>query len=129
MSNPYLRYGFLSATLCLTCGFTELPAQNLGSIVGLVTDASGGVIPGAAVRVTQEETNVSHTLQTDITGTFLAAALNSGMYTIEVSATGFKAYRRSGIVLNLRDQIRLDVQLEIGSITETVEVTGQAVAL
>ena len=104
-------------------------AQNLGSIVGLVTDSSGAVIPGAKVKVIQQETGVSRELETDETGAYLAPALNVGTYTIEVTAEGFKAYRQTDIVLNVRDQLRVNVQLELGQVSETVEVVGEVVSL
>ncbi len=107
----------------------DLSAQSLGSIVGLVTDATNAVVPGATVRVTQQETGVTRTFQTDSTGTYLAPALNVGTYTVEVSAPGFKAFRRTDIILNVRDQIRVDVRLELGDVAETVEVVGQVVSL
>ncbi len=120
---------FLTALVCAAfTGFT-LHAQNLGSIVGLVTDATGAAVPAADVKVTQQETGVTRTFQTGPTGTYLAPALNVGTYTVEVSAPGFKTFRRSDIVLNVRDQIRVDVRLELGEVTETVEVVGQVVSL
>jgi len=106
-----------------------MQAQNLGSIVGLVTDSTRAVVPNATVKVTQQETGVVRTFTTDTTGTYLAPALNVGTYTVEVSAAGFKTFRRPDIVLNVRDQIRVDVQLEVGQVAETIEVTGQAVSL
>jgi hypothetical protein len=114
---------------CAVLGTPALRAQNLGSIVGLVTDASGGVVPGAGVKVTQQETLVARSFVTDESGTYLAPALNVGTYTVEVSAPGFKAFRRTDIVLNVRDQVRVNVELQLGNVTETVEVVGQAVAL
>ncbi|MCW5981133.1 MAG: carboxypeptidase regulatory-like domain-containing protein [Bryobacteraceae bacterium] len=103
--------------------------QHLGSIVGLVTDSTGAVVPEATVRVTQQETGVARTVTTDTTGTYLAHGLNVGTYTVEVTASGFKTYRRTDVVLNVRDQIRADVSLELGQVAETIEVIGHAVSL
>src|SRR5881397_2296645 len=129
MSKRNYLYGVLAVVFCLTLGTSALHAQNLGSIVGLVTDASGAVVPGATVKVTQQETRVTRSFLTDSTGTYLASALNVGTYTVEVSAAGFKAYRRGDIVINVRDQIRVDVRLEVGNVLDTVEVVGQVVTL
>jgi hypothetical protein len=115
--------------LCAALHLTTADAQNLGSIVGLVTDATGAVVPSASVKVIQQETNVARSTATDTTGTYLAPALNIGTYTIEVSATGFKSFRRTDVVLNVRDQIRVDIRLEVGQLAETVEVVGQVVSL
>jgi hypothetical protein len=107
----------------------KLQAQNLGSIVGRVTDQTGGVVPGATVKVARQETGLERSYLTDETGTFLASGLNAGTYTVEVNMTGFKAYRRGDIVLNVRDQLRVDVRLELGNVSETIEVMERAVAL
>ncbi len=129
MRKDLLQYSLLATAFCLLLGLSSLQAQNLGSVVGLITDASGAAVPGATIKVTQQETGVARTYHSDTTGTYLAPALNVGTYTIEVSLTGFKTVRRTDIVLNVRDQIRVDIQLEIGNVTETVEVVGQAVSL
>ena len=119
----------LLVALCLVFGISTLQAQNLGSIVGLVSDSTGAVIPGADVSVTHQETGLTRNLQTNTTGTYLASGLQAGTYTIEVTSTGFKTFRESEIVLNLRDQLRVNAQLELGEVTETIEVTGQVVSL
>lgn len=119
----------VGAILCVALGATAAQAQNLGSIVGLVTDSTGAVVPGATVKVTQQETGVARTFSTDSTGTYLASGLNVGTYTVEVTATGFKSFRRTDVVLNVRDQIRVDVPLEVGEVAETIEVVGQVVSL
>jgi hypothetical protein len=108
---------------------TIAQAQNLGSFVGLVTDSTGAVVPGATVKVTQQETGVSHSYTTDSTGTYLAPALNAGTYTIEVTASGFKSFRQTDVILNVRDQNRVDVRLEVGQVAETIEVVGETVSL
>ena len=123
--GKFLAGVMLCVTLCLTTAY----AQNLGSIVGLVTDATGSVVPNASVKVTQQETNVARTATTDSTGTYLMPTLNAGTYTVEVTASGFKTFRRPDIVLNVRDKLRVDVKLEVGQLTETVEVVGEAVSL
>jgi len=130
MKQSSLRKTFLLiAVVWLALGAVAAQAQNLGSIVGLVTDSTGAVVPNATVKVTQQETGVSRTFTTDSTGTYLAHGLNVGTYTVEVTASGFKTFRRADIVLNVRDQIRVDVPLEVGQVAETIEVVGQVVSL
>lgn len=127
------RRGSVLSLLQILCwvGCLTVPgyAQNLGSIVGLVTDRTGAAVPGAQVVVTQQETGVTRKTQTDPTGTYLVPALNVGTYTVEISAPGFKLFRKTDVVLNVRDQIRVDAQLEVGEVTETVEVLAEAVSL
>jgi hypothetical protein len=130
MNRSHLRFQWPAGVLlCLALGLSTAKAQNLGSIVGLVTDSSGSAVPNATVKVTQQETKVSRTFITDATGTYLASALNAGTYTVEVSAAGFKSFRRPDVVLNVRDQLRVDAPLEVGQLAETIEVVGQAVML
>ncbi|MCW5979385.1 MAG: carboxypeptidase regulatory-like domain-containing protein [Bryobacteraceae bacterium] len=120
---------WLGVLLCLALVSTTANAQNLGSIVGLVTDSTGAVVPSATVKVTQQETGVSRTVASDTTGTYLAPTLNAGTYTVEASASGFKTFRQTDIVLNVRDQLRVDVRLEVGQVAETIEVVGETVSL
>jgi hypothetical protein len=106
-----------------------LDAQNLGSIVGLVSDTTGAVIPGAEVKITDQDTGFVRTFLTNETGNYVAPALPLGKYTVEVSAKGFKSWRQNDVLLNLRDIIRVDVQLEVGEMAETVEVHEETVRL
>jgi len=108
---------------------TTAQAQNLGSIVGLVTDPTDRAVPNAAVRVTQQETGFTRTFTTDNTGTYLASALNAGTYTVEISAPGFRPFRKTDIVVNVRDQDRVDARLVVGQVAEAIEVVAQAVNL
>lgn len=125
-----LSAGALAVLLLMGSVFSRpLSAQNLGSIVGLVTEATGAVVPGAEIKVTNQDTGVVRTLQSDSTGNYLAPALPAGRYSIEVSSRGFKTFRKTDIILNIRDQIRVDVQLELGEVTETVNVTAEVVQL
>jgi hypothetical protein len=95
----------------------------------LVTDPTGSVVPNATIKVTQQETNVVRTVTSDSTGTYLVPSLNIGTYTVEATAAGFKTFRQSDVVLNVRDQIRVDIRLEVGQVADTVEVVAQAVSL
>ncbi len=110
-------------------GISSLWAQNVGSIVGLVTDRTGAAVPNAEVKVISQDTGLVRTLATDATGNFLAAGLPVGTYTVEAGAKGFKTSRKTDITLNIRDQIRVDMQLDVGELTETVEVTAPVVTL
>lgn len=106
-----------------------LAAQNTAVIVGNVTDSTGAVIPGAEVTATHSETGRAAQVQTNENGAYVLAALELGAYAVEVSSEGFKTFRRPDIVLNVRDRIRVDVQLDLGEVTEVIEVTSQVVAL
>jgi hypothetical protein len=115
---------------CLALAFLPAMAQTTtGSIVGTVTDKTGAVVPGAAVTVTNTDTGGANRTLTDSSGNYVVTTLPVGHYSVAVEATGFKKSVSAGITLNLQDRIGVNVVLELGQITETVEVQGAAPAL
>lgn len=118
--------GLLGA-ICLAIG-TSSPAYAQGgsgtsSLAGVVVDSGGGVIPGATVVVKNNATGASNTVITGSTGTFSVPALPIGTYTVTVTLSGFKTF-----VANVRllagTPGELKATLEVGQLTETVEVRG-----
>jgi len=115
--------------VCLSLVFLSLPAAaqtTTGSIVGKVTDPTGGVVPNAAVTVTNVDTGISTKTATDSSGNYAVTPLPVGNYSVTVEAAGFKKSVNSGITLNVQDRIGVNVTLEVGQVSETVEVTGAA---
>ena len=100
-----------------------------GSIVGKVTDPTGGVVAAAAVSVININTGIDTKSSSDGSGNFVVTPLPVGTYTVTVEAPGFKKWSSSGIVLNVQDRIGLNVVLEVGQVSETVEVVGAAPAI
>ncbi|MFN7996238.1 MAG: carboxypeptidase regulatory-like domain-containing protein [Bryobacteraceae bacterium] len=96
-----------------------------GSIVGNVTDANGAVIPTAAVTATNQDTGVSSSAITDHAGTYQFITLQPGIYTVKVAVTGFKTFERRDVPVEANNTIRTDVQLEVGSMEQSVTVTGE----
>src|SRR2546421_3592915 len=96
-----------------------------GRILGTVTDQSDGLVKGARVTITNVDTGVARTLETNDAGDFVAPSLPPGPYKLVVEATGFKKVERNGIRLEVAKDIRLDLTMLAGSITETVTVTEQ----
>jgi len=97
-----------------------------GEIAITVTDPTGAVVPGTAVTITGAATgNMIRTLQSNERGLASAPLLPPGVYDIVVSASGFKTAVRSGIVLRVGQVIALPVELETGSMSESVTVVGQ----
>ena len=111
------------------CAASLLHAQNLGSISGLVKDRTGSVVPGATVKLTHQDTGLVRTFTTSDSGNYAAPALPAGTYALEATASGFSLTRQTGIVVNLRDALRIDVQLDVTSVQEAVEVKAEAVQL
>jgi len=106
-------------------------AQTItGSIAGRVVDQQGAVVGGATVTAASVARNVRVSMKTDAAGQFVFAALEPGNYTVTVEATGFKKLTRSDIALDANDKLAIgDVVLEVGAVTETVEVAAQAALL
>ena len=99
-------------------------AQTTGTatVLGAVTDSSGSVVAGAKVTVINTGTQfVSNTITT-AEGTYYVPYLNPGTYRITIEAAGFKQYVRDGIVLRTNETPRIDVQLEVGNVTEAINV-------
>lgn len=122
MSRTLPVLAFVSAVLVSAQSFT-------GRIVGSVTDASGGVVAGALVKVLENATNRSRQTTTNETGYFSLSELPRGEYQIEVSSQGFKQFTQRGINLSIGQQARIDVRLEVGNVAESVVVTADASVL
>ncbi len=100
-------------------------AQTVSTqILGLVTDASGAVVAGAAITAKRAETGDVRTTQSNETGNYVFPILDSGEYEVTCAAAGFKTELRRGVVLQLNQKARLDFQLQVGQQVETVEVTS-----
>jgi hypothetical protein len=107
---------------------TPVFAQSfLGTIRGTVTDPQGQVVQGAAVLITDEATGVPRALETDAQGRYEATNVRPGTYRIEVITQSFKKFERTGIVLRAASTALVDIALEVGNLSETVTVTGDAV--
>ncbi len=96
-----------------------------GRILGTVTDQSGGLVKGARVTITNVDTGVSRALETNDAGDYVAPSLPPGLYKLAAEATGFKKIERGGIRLEVAKDIRLDLTMQPGSVSETVTVTEQ----
>jgi hypothetical protein len=99
-------------------------AQGTATIRGTVTDASGGVLPGATVTITNTGTKDSRTATTDDRGGYTFPALFNGVYELKVELEGFKTHDAKNITLSPNDNRGLDVMLEVGSLTDVVTVSS-----
>lgn len=103
--------------------------ENSGSISGTVRDAASAVVPDAVVTATAVATGQTYKTQAGVHGTFLLPVLPIGAYELRVEAPGFRAYRRSGIELHLSDRLALDIPLEVGVVSEEINVVATAPAI
>ena len=111
----------------LLLGVQTASAQvDTGSILGTVADQSGAVVPGAQVTLVNEGTGLSQKTTTASDGSYNFTPLKIGSYSITVERTGFEKVVRRNVALHVQEQIKLDVTLIPGAVTETVEVTAAA---
>ena len=101
-------------------------AQNFGQITGRVLDASGGVLPGATITVTNPQTGVAATEQANTAGVYVFPNLLPGTYNVKVELQGFQSAVRNSVELQTQQTVRLDFSLAIGTLAETVEIVGSA---
>jgi hypothetical protein len=96
------------------------------TLLGRVTDSSGGVVAGATVRARNVQTNATVAAQTNGEGNYALPYLLPGAYRLTVEQSGFKTWAREGVELRTSERRTFDAQLEIGATTETVEVKAEA---
>jgi hypothetical protein len=104
------------------------PAQDTASITGTVTDSTGASIPNAQVELRNTEHGVVRTGKTNESGDYLFASLPIGSYNLTITSQGFKKYEAKGVVLRVAQKARINVSLEVGTISTEVVVEGSEVA-
>jgi hypothetical protein len=119
------RLGVLSLLLAMVFGAPFAGAQSTGGrIRGTVTDTSGASITGATVTLHHEATGTERQTQSGTNGEYGFLEVPVGAYTIESQQAGFKKYVSKGVTLELNASLTVDIVLQVGGSTETVEVTG-----
>jgi hypothetical protein len=125
--NPFVkapaRFGLFLVCLSLT---RPIFGQTFGEITGVLTDSSGGVIVGATLTVTNPETNLTRTTVTNSAGNYTFAALLPGTYNVRAEMQGLQTEIRNGVELQVQQVARIDFQLKVGSVSESIEVSGGA---
>jgi hypothetical protein len=101
-------------------------AQATGGLTGSLTDNSGGALPGVTVEVVSDATGQTRTATTADDGFFTLPLVPPGRYSVKASLTGFKSATREGVVVTVNTTTRVDLQLEVGEVTENVVVEVQA---
>ncbi len=120
----------IRASACFLLVFAHgVLAQTTGTIQGTVKDASGSLIPGAKVTAKLEGAAVKRSVNSDPSGEFVLPSLPVGLYTVEIEATGFKKFSQPHVEVTLGHVINISGALELGEITETVTVYGEAASV
>ncbi|MCA1584231.1 MAG: TonB-dependent receptor [Acidobacteria bacterium] len=112
--------------LALALGPIDASAQATGSIAGVVTDDTGSLMPGVLVEVTSTATGQSRSATTGSDGYFLVPLLQPGPYQVKGTLAGFKTVLREGVTVTVESTARVDMQLAVGGLEETVSVTADA---
>src|SRR5436190_18764902 len=103
-----------------------LAQTGAASLTGIVTDQSGGAIPGATVTATNQATNVNYTAVSNEAGNYTITSVPVGTYVVKAELTGFKTAATAAVDLEAKQIGRFDFKLEIGAIAENVQVVGQS---
>ncbi len=125
MAPKNLR-NILLATACVSATLPALAQYENGSVVGTVRDSSGAVVADATVTVTNRATGVVSTRQSDSTGDYEVPALRVGQYDVTITHPGFAAATASNITVSVAARQRVDLQLNVGEATTTMEVSDVA---
>nr|MBA3441783.1 TonB-dependent receptor [Pyrinomonadaceae bacterium] len=116
----------LTATLLSLCAANNLYGQAVnGSLLGTVTDATGAVLPGATVVITEIGTNINRSAVANEDGNYVFTNVKPGIYRVEAESTGFKKTIRDQVEVTVNSTVRTDIDLQPGSVTEEVTVTQE----
>ncbi len=116
----------LMACLLVPASSIRLRGQAVvGTLLGTITDATAAVVPNAKVTITEVNTNVSRTTQTNDSGNYTFPDLTPGKYDVAVEQQGFKKAIRQGVDVLVNTTVRVDLQLQTGTLVETVNVTAE----
>ena len=121
-----LTFVFLNFSIAALLLSTHAWAQATAQISGTVKDPSGAVLPGVEITATQTETGIVRTTVTNETGSYVLSNLALGPYRLEAALTGFRAFVQTGIVLQVNGSPVINPVLEVGQVSEQVEVQANA---
>jgi hypothetical protein len=97
-----------------------------GSLLGTVTDSSGGAVPNAKVAITEMNTGISRNTETNASGNYAFPTLEPGTYRVSITQTGFRTAVKEGVDVLVNTTVRADLVLQPGAVTETITVTAEA---
>jgi hypothetical protein len=117
------------AALLLTGGAPAAAQVLYGTIVGTVTDASQASVPGAQVKVSNIGTGKVWEVVTTADGNYSVSSIPPGVYSVTITAGGFRAFTQRNVVVAANSTVRVNASLELGQVSETIEVSAGAVSL
>jgi hypothetical protein len=123
--RSWVRASLLLLSIGLLIG-VHAQSSTTGNITGTVRDPQGAAVPKAEVTITDEKTGVSRTVSATEDGFYNATSLPAGTYTVSTSPTGFKKTLTTGVELHVNENKTVNLDLQVGQVTETVTVTSEA---
>src|SRR6202790_4009762 len=120
---PWVILLLVNTVLCASPAYAQGSGANL---TGTVKDPSSAIIPNAQVSITDAATGIVRTVSTDVAGFYSAPNLLPGNYEVRVTAPGFSTQMQKGITLTVGAQQRLDITLQVGQVSQTIDVTTEA---
>ena len=123
----YFAFPYSIVLMLLMIVSNPAHADVTGAITGVVRDSGQAVLVGAKVTILNSQTNLSQSTISAADGSYRFLALAAGTYKITVSAPGFRPYSTNEITVEVNDQLKLDITLEVGTVIEVVDVSGNIV--
>src|SRR5215510_8527699 len=123
-----MRYAILMLDFCaILLVPAGLRAQTtFGTILGSVRDPDGAAMVGVKITVTNEGTSIAKSVLSDSSGNYEVTHLNPGPYTVAAESAGFQRYLHQHINLETEQTLRIDIQMRVGQVTETITIEAQA---
>jgi hypothetical protein len=121
-----VRIALVTAAVALALSGTALAQAVRGTLLGNVNDPQGAAVPGVTVTATETQTNIVRSVVTNQSGYYVFPNMKDGIYKVEAELTGFKKVVRDDVVVKVNSTIRVDLTLEVGNMTETIEVVQAA---
>jgi hypothetical protein len=118
--RSFLNFAFF-LLVCTTLAHAQ---QEAATITGEIKDTTGAVVPGATITITNTATGITARGESNEQGIYIVPSLKPGLYSLSVEKTGFRKVVRSGLTLQVNQVVPIDVELQTGSVTETVEISG-----
>jgi len=109
----------------LSTSFAGFAQVDTATVTGTVQDSTGAVLPNVTITATELDTGIKTAVKSSQDGNYVITPLKIGRYSVSAEANGFRTQTRTDIVLNVEQRLRLDFNLQVGSVTQTAEVTGQ----
>ena len=127
-SSLIYRWSISAASILFLLLLAATPSfsQSTGTILGVVKDSSGGLVPQAKVTIVNTDTNESRTATTGDDGAFRFPALATGHYSLKIEKDGFTTQTLTGLTLEVTQEMVLSPSLQVGAATQEVTVTGEA---